>query len=75
MEDLNFTGICWKENTAGQKQCRRFLEWIDDNSLDTDDGGTDEGRCFAGPDTHKQGRTGWGCEGLGQPQDLRREKD
>lgn len=60
MEDLNFTDIYWKKNTAGQKQCRRFLEWIDDNFLDTDDQGPDEGRCFARPDTNKEELAGEG---------------
>ncbi|GAB0186589.1 hypothetical protein GRJ2_001124200 [Grus japonensis] len=33
MEDFNHPNICWKGNTAGHKQSRRFLEGIDDNFL------------------------------------------
>ncbi|GAB0184386.1 hypothetical protein GRJ2_000903900 [Grus japonensis] len=33
MGDLNHPDICWKDNTAGHKQSRRFLECIDDNFL------------------------------------------
>ncbi|KAM9653655.1 uncharacterized protein ACIBXB_010484 [Morphnus guianensis] len=31
--DFNHPGICWRDNTAGYKQSRRFLESIDDNFL------------------------------------------
>ncbi|GAB0208094.1 hypothetical protein GRJ2_003275100 [Grus japonensis] len=33
MGDFNHPNICWKGNTAGHKQSRRFLECIDDNFL------------------------------------------
>ncbi|GAB0208710.1 hypothetical protein GRJ2_003336700 [Grus japonensis] len=33
MGDFNHPDICWRDNTAGQKQSRRFLECIDDNFL------------------------------------------
>ncbi|GAB0176134.1 hypothetical protein GRJ2_000078600 [Grus japonensis] len=33
MGDFNHPGICWRGNTAGHKQSRRFLECIDDNFL------------------------------------------
>ncbi|GAB0203429.1 hypothetical protein GRJ2_002808500 [Grus japonensis] len=33
MGDLNHPDICWRDNTAGHKQSRRFLECIDDNFL------------------------------------------
>ena len=33
MRDFNHTDICWKDNTAGYKQFRRFLECVDDNFL------------------------------------------
>jgi len=31
--DFNHPDICWKDNTAGHKQSRRFLECIDSNFL------------------------------------------
>ena len=31
MGDFNHTCICWRDNTAGHKQSRRFLECTDDN--------------------------------------------
>ncbi|GAB0209103.1 mitochondrial enolase superfamily member 1 [Grus japonensis] len=31
--DLNQPNICWRDNTAGHKQSRRFLECIDDSFL------------------------------------------
>ncbi|GAB0204363.1 hypothetical protein GRJ2_002901900 [Grus japonensis] len=33
MGDFNHPSICWRGNTAGHKQSRRFLECIDDNFL------------------------------------------
>ncbi|GAB0187094.1 hypothetical protein GRJ2_001174700 [Grus japonensis] len=33
MEDFSHPDICWRDNTAGRKQSRRFLECIDDNFL------------------------------------------
>ncbi|GAB0189075.1 hypothetical protein GRJ2_001372800 [Grus japonensis] len=33
MGDFNNPDICWRDNTAGHKQSRRFLECIDDNFL------------------------------------------
>ncbi|GAB0182918.1 hypothetical protein GRJ2_000757100 [Grus japonensis] len=33
MGDFNHPNICWRDNTAGHKQSRRFLECIDDNFL------------------------------------------
>ncbi|GAB0206090.1 hypothetical protein GRJ2_003074600 [Grus japonensis] len=33
MGDFNHPGICWRDNTAGHKQSRRFLESADDNFL------------------------------------------
>ncbi|GAB0186773.1 hypothetical protein GRJ2_001142600 [Grus japonensis] len=33
MGDFNHCNICWRDNTAGHKQSRRFLECIDDNFL------------------------------------------
>ncbi|PKU34188.1 dtw domain-containing protein 2 [Limosa lapponica baueri] len=33
MGDLNYADICWRNNTAGHKQSRRFLEIIYDNFL------------------------------------------
>ena len=33
MGDFNHPDICWRDNTAGHKQSRRFLECIDDNFL------------------------------------------
>lgn len=31
--DFNHPDSCWRDNTAGPKQSRRFLEWTDDNFL------------------------------------------
>ncbi|PKU49338.1 hypothetical protein llap_377 [Limosa lapponica baueri] len=31
LEDLNHLNICWRDNTKGHKQYRRFLEYTDDN--------------------------------------------
>ena len=31
--DFNHPDICWRDNTAGHKQSRRFLERVDDNFL------------------------------------------
>ena len=31
MGDLNHPDTCWRGNTAGHKQSRRFLECVDDN--------------------------------------------
>ncbi|GAB0186934.1 hypothetical protein GRJ2_001158700 [Grus japonensis] len=31
--DFNYPNICWRDNTVGHKQSRRFLECIDDNFL------------------------------------------
>lgn len=28
MGDFKHSGICWKDSTAGHKECRRFLECI-----------------------------------------------
>ncbi|GAB0179197.1 hypothetical protein GRJ2_000385000 [Grus japonensis] len=33
MGDFNHPHICWRDNTAGHKQSRRFLECVDDNFL------------------------------------------
>ncbi|GAB0185274.1 F-box only protein 16 [Grus japonensis] len=33
MGNFNHPGICWKGNTAGHKQSRRFLECVDNNFL------------------------------------------
>ncbi|KAK4826209.1 hypothetical protein QYF61_006153 [Mycteria americana] len=33
MEDINHPNNCWRNNTAGRKQSRRFLECIDNNFL------------------------------------------
>ncbi|GAB0203910.1 high affinity cAMP-specific and IBMX-insensitive 3',5'-cyclic phosphodiesterase 8B [Grus japonensis] len=33
MGDFNHLAICWKDNTAGHKQSRKFLECVDDNFL------------------------------------------
>jgi len=33
MEDFNHPNICWRDNTAGHKQSRKFLECGDDNFL------------------------------------------
>ena len=33
MEDFNHPDTCWRDNTAGHKQSRRFLECTDDNFL------------------------------------------
>ena len=33
MRDFNYPNICWRDNTAGHKQSRRFLECVDDNFL------------------------------------------
>ncbi|GAB0179147.1 hypothetical protein GRJ2_000380000 [Grus japonensis] len=33
MGDFNHHNICWRDNTAGHKQSRRFLESVDDNFL------------------------------------------
>ena len=29
--DFNHPNICWRDNTAGHKQSRRFLQCVDDN--------------------------------------------
>ena len=42
--DLNHPGIHWRDNTAGHKQSRKFMEYIDDNLL-TQNQGANEGRC------------------------------
>ncbi|GAB0184556.1 hypothetical protein GRJ2_000920900 [Grus japonensis] len=31
MGDFDHPSICWRDNTAGHKQSRRFLECVDDN--------------------------------------------
>jgi len=31
--NFNHPNICWRDNTAGYKQSRRFLECVDDNIL------------------------------------------
>ncbi|GAB0191026.1 hypothetical protein GRJ2_001567900 [Grus japonensis] len=33
MEDFSHPDICWRDNTAGHKQSRKFLECSDDNFL------------------------------------------
>ncbi|GAB0208907.1 hypothetical protein GRJ2_003356400 [Grus japonensis] len=33
MADFNHPDICWRDNTAGHKQSRRFLECVNDNFL------------------------------------------
>ncbi|GAB0206702.1 hypothetical protein GRJ2_003135800 [Grus japonensis] len=33
MGDFNHPDICWRDNTAGYKQSRKFLECVDDNFL------------------------------------------
>ncbi|GAB0202565.1 hypothetical protein GRJ2_002722100 [Grus japonensis] len=33
MGDFNHPDICWRDNAAGHKQSRRFLECVDDNFL------------------------------------------
>ena len=33
MGEFNHPAICWRDNTAGHKQSRRFLECDDDNFL------------------------------------------
>ncbi|GAB0189139.1 hypothetical protein GRJ2_001379200 [Grus japonensis] len=33
MGDFNHPDICWRDNTAGHKQSRRFLECADDSIL------------------------------------------
>ncbi|GAB0204868.1 mitochondrial enolase superfamily member 1 [Grus japonensis] len=33
MHDFNHCNICWRDNTAGHKQSRKFLECVDDNFL------------------------------------------
>jgi len=33
MGDFNHPDICWRDNTAGHRQSRRFLECVDDNFL------------------------------------------
>ncbi|PKU39374.1 rna-directed dna polymerase from mobile element jockey-like [Limosa lapponica baueri] len=33
MGDFNYPSICWRDNTAGHKQSRRFLECIDDKFI------------------------------------------
>jgi len=33
MGDFNHLYICWRDNTAGHRQARRFLECVDDNFL------------------------------------------
>ncbi|GAB0204924.1 hypothetical protein GRJ2_002958000 [Grus japonensis] len=33
MGDFNHPNICWRDNTAGHKQSRKFLECVDDNFL------------------------------------------
>jgi len=33
MGDFNHPDICWRDNTAGHRQSRRFLECIEDNLL------------------------------------------
>ncbi|GAB0185412.1 cAMP-dependent protein kinase inhibitor alpha [Grus japonensis] len=33
MGNFNYPNICWRDNTAGHKQSRRFLKFVDDNFL------------------------------------------
>jgi len=33
MEDFIHSSVCWRDNTAGHKQSRRFLESVNDNFL------------------------------------------
>lgn len=30
---INQPGSCWKDNRPGHKQSRRFLEWVEENTL------------------------------------------
>lgn len=55
--DVNHPVICWRNNTAGLKEARWFLESTED--------GSQHRRHPAGPVTYK--RTGQGCEGHEQP--------
>ncbi|PKU42006.1 hypothetical protein llap_7684 [Limosa lapponica baueri] len=57
MGDFSHPDICWRNNTAGHKQSRRFLEYVDDNFLLQ---GTEEQRRGAvlGFTTTKEGLVG-----------------
>lgn len=63
MGNFNHCGICWKDNTAGFKQSKRFLECLDDLRQVMK---TKKERCSAWPNTYKQGRISCGCETLRQ---------
>ncbi|GAB0179153.1 hypothetical protein GRJ2_000380600 [Grus japonensis] len=65
MGDFNHHNICWRDNTAGPKQSRRFLECVDDNFLLQVI--EEPKRCHAGPCSHQQGGAGGECEAQGQP--------
>lgn len=60
MGDFNHSGICWRDNTVGHKQSRRFLEWFDDNFLPQPI--STVMRHITGPYTYKQGRNYQGCK-------------
>jgi len=65
MEVFNHRDICWRDNTAGHKQSRRFLECVGGNfHLQVTKEPT---RCYIGPCSHKQGGAGGECEAQGQP--------
>ena len=61
MGNFNYPDICWRENTAGHKQSRGFLESIDDNIWTQVIKQPKKERYSAGLHTHKQGEAYWGC--------------
>ena len=68
MEGFNCSDTCWEVSTAGHKQPRKFLECTDSNFLTQMIKELMRGDTVSGPHTYKQGRrTGWECEGLGEP--------
>lgn len=62
MGDFYYSSIFWRDNTAQHNQSRRFLECNQNNFLMQVIREPAKGRCFARPDSHKQGRTHERCE-------------
>lgn len=67
MGDFNNPSICWKDDTAGDKQSRRCLDGVDDNFLLEEIRGTKEERDYAGPCPHQQEVSCGKCDASGQP--------
>jgi len=58
MGDFSHPDICWRDNTAGHKQCRRFLECIDNFLLHVREEPTRRGAVLDLVLTNKEGLVG-----------------